>query len=206
MRSIRNTLTLCILCFCAVGLVACEAFNDHNQEGEIIAGLSDTDLGVSAPTEGGGASGDAVVQPCPGMDGVTAEAMKVDAGVTIASAMNDLGADAVATKVDDTTTTIVVTQGSTEFAVTIKAEENAYTVCDAGYKVGSDQKKVTGGKIGVAAFNLKDGDMVVNQGTFAITVTEADSATKAMAELVGTSEKDGDVSVKGSYATEGFSE
>lgn len=159
-----------------VVLSGCEAFNEHDQEAEVLTALGLLP-GVSAPATPGTDGGALVCEPV--------AAVKVSAASEAASEASLLGADfaeAEVKAVDETAVTITVKGPSGTLTMTIKQDGETYALCSAAYEEGDQAYSVTAGEIQVAEFSTSDGK---NAGSFTLSVSPAAASGKAIQVLLG---------------------
>lgn len=158
-------------------LIGCEAFNEHDQEAEVLTALGLLP-GVSAPATPGTDDGALVCEPV--------AAVKMSAASDAASEASLLGADFAEVQVkavDETAVTVTVKGPSGTLTMTIKQDGETYALCSAAYvKEGDMAYSVTGGEIQVAEFSTSDGK---NAGSFTLSVSPDAGSGKAIQVLLG---------------------
>lgn len=187
------TFRLCAMCAVMLGTIGCNAFNDHNKEGEILLseGVFDKkpegDEGAKPPADEKPAD-EEVTPPAPKV------VCKIDAAVVVR--MPEDG-EAITTEayppsttsarwIDDNTTMITTVVDDSKLVMTIqKQADGSFGLCDAVYSQGEETFTVTGGDVLVLKFNDSVDTKIVNEGRYTLTIAPSTEATKAAQILLG---------------------
>lgn len=194
-----------------LGTMGCNAFNDHNKEQQILSSL-DVYPKPEAPEE----------EPAPSEETPPAEATpaakvvcEINAKVAVTapetpaetlettSALNGDSSLTVAQYVDDTTTTLTIGNENATLTMAIQQQaDGTFGLCGASLAQAGETYAVSGGTITVEKFNSKEGDALVNAGTYDLSFAPASDATKAVQVLLGKAADSGTAkTAQGTYYT-----
>lgn len=201
-------LTMAMALACCV--CACQAFNDHPEEQQILGSLGvyeEPTPDESAPTEvdltpAPEASGDETVVCNPQIK--VAVVNTASAAIKSNSGWSEGAAVSATAGADDTATIEISAQAATLRIVLQKETSGNVTACDVQY---TEEEKgaftISSGTVAVGKFNAKSGSKVVNAGSYALTFVESAAAGTAMKTLLGgKAATSNPVEIKGTYFVE----
>lgn len=187
------TFRLCAVCAVMLCTVGCNAFNDHNKEGEILLseGVFDQkpegDEGTKPPADEKPAD-EEVAPPVPKV------VCKINASIVArmvedGEAIPTIGYPPSTTSarwIDDNTTMITTVVDDSKLVMTIqKQADGSFGLCDAVYSQGEESFTVTGGEVLVLQFNRSEDKKIINEGLYTLTLAPSTEATKAAQILLG---------------------
>lgn len=188
------TFRLCAMCAVLMCTAGCNAFNDHNKEGEILLseGVFDEkpegEEGTQPPADEKPVDDDDVAPPAPKV------VCKINAAVAVRMPKDGEAitleayppSTTSARWIDDNTTMITTVVDDSKLVMTIQRQaDGSFGLCDAVYSQAEESFTVTGGNVQVLQFNNSVDKKIINEGRYWLTIVPSTEATKATQILLG---------------------